>query len=416
VALALAGGLAGCSSDDDDGGSDGSIDAAATDDSVAAGDDVDDVEAGSPSAQQAMVEALAADELEGRDDGTPGSEAAQDLITEQLEQIAEPVPDADPADPYRAPFDGGVNILGTIPGTGDGAPADEVVIVGAHYDHLGSDCPSTDPDDDVCNGAADNATGVAAALEVGRRIADEGGLGRTVMLAFWDVEEDGLIGSTAYLADPAYPLDQTVAYVNFDIVGANLLPSLRDTTILVGTETGGPQLDAAAEQAVDAAPDLSVLPLSLLFGQGRSDHAPFAAAGVPVAFFTDANPPCYHTAQDEVGVIDFDKLDQQIDVASALVDELGTTDDPPAYASGLPAADYGDAVGILEALESAEPEFERFDDDEQVAAEQFLVDLAAIVDAGEQAFDEQASATLLSGSVDFVSALATGECDGFLED
>ncbi|OWY58856.1 hypothetical protein B7486_77720, partial [cyanobacterium TDX16] len=174
-----------------------------------------------------------------------------------------------------------------------------------------------------------------------------------------------------------------------DILGANLLPSLRDATILVGAETGGPQMEAAAAAAMDAAPDLSVLPLSLLFGQGRSDHAPFAAAEVPVAFFTDANPPCYHTTRDDVSVVDFDKLGQQIDVAAALVDELGTTAEPPAFASGLPAADFGDAEGMLEAVETAEDELERFDDDEQVAAEQFLVDLRAIVDAGEAAFDDE---------------------------
>jgi hypothetical protein len=412
VVVLLGAGLVACSSDDgDDAAEDGSSDASVPADSDGTADD------GGAPAYQLMVEALADDALEGRDDGTPGSLAAQDLIIEQLERLgAEPVPEADPADPYRQVFSGGTNVLGVIQGTGDGAPADQVVIVGAHYDHIGTDCPTTDPADTICNGATDNAAGVAAALEVGQRIADEGGLGRTVLLAFWDIEEDGLGGSAAYLEDPAYPLAATVAYVNFDILGANLLPSLRDSTILVGAETGGPQMEAAAEVAMAAAPDLSVLPLSLLFGQGRSDHAPFAASEIPVAFLTDANPPCYHTAQDDVSVVDFDKLGEQIDVATALVQELASTDDPPTFASGLPAADHGDAVGMLEALASAEPEFERFDDEEQAAAEQFLVDLTAIVDAGEGAFDDEASGTLLAGSVDFVTALATGECDGFLED
>jgi hypothetical protein len=411
VAVVLATTVVACSSDDDadDGG-------APSDASVPTGSSEDDAADDEPPAYQLVVEALASDELEGRDNGTPGSLAAQDLIIEQLEQIAEPAPGADPADPYRQAFAGGTNVLGVIPGTGEDAPAEEVVVVGAHYDGLGSDCYAFDDTDEICNGATDNAAGVAAVLEVGQRIADEGGLGRTVVLGFWDIEEDSLGGSAHYLTDPAYPLDDTIAYVNFDILGANLLPSLRDATILVGSETGGPQLEAAVEMATEAAPDLSVLPLSLLFGQGRSDHAPFAGAEIPVAFFTDANPPCYHTTGDDVSVVDFGKLGQQIDVAAALVQELGTTEEPPAFAADLPAADFGDAEGMLEALAAAEDEFERFDDEEQAAAEQFLVDLTAVVDAGEAAFDEEASATLLAGSVDFVTALATGECDGFLED
>lgn len=411
VATLLVATLAACS---DDGGD--SADPT-TGDSVEAGGapETDEVPA-----YQAMVEALAADELEGRDDGTPGSLLAQDLILEQLAEIAEPLPGAAEGDPYRWTFEDGTNLLGVIPGTDDGGSdgglADEVVLLGAHYDHEGTDCPSTDPDDQICNGAADNAAGVAAALEVGQAIADEGGLDRTVVLAFWDAEEDGLLGARAYVDDPPIPLDDTVAYVNLDILGANLLPSLRGATILVGAETGGPPLEAAAEAATEAAPDLDTVGLSLLFGQGRSDHAPFAAAGVPVAFFTDANPPCYHTAQDDVDVVDFDKLGQQIAVVDALVRDLATTDEPPVFAEDLPAADHGDAVSMFEVLEGATPDFDRFDDEEQAAAEQFFTDLEAIVEAGEDAFDDEASSTLLGGSVSFVTALATGECDGFLDE
>ena len=80
-----------------------------------------------------------------------------------------------------------------------------------------------------------------------------------------------------YVEDPAVPLDQTVGYVNFDIQGVNLLPSLTNATIMVGAETGGPNLVDAAGRAADASP-LDTVALSLLFGQGRSDHANLAAA------------------------------------------------------------------------------------------------------------------------------------------
>ena len=66
-------------------------------------------------------------------------------------------------------------------------------------------------------------------------------------------------------------------------------------------------------------------------------------------------------------------------------------------------------------MSAGQPDFERFSPDAQATAEQFLIDLQAMVDAGEQAFDDAAVSTLLGGSVDFVEALSSGECDGFLD-
>ena len=62
------------------------------------------------------------------------------------------------------------------------------------------------------------------------------------MLALWDAEEDGLLGSLRYVGHPLVPLASTVAYVNFDILGADLLPSLRDVSFAIGAETGGAAL------------------------------------------------------------------------------------------------------------------------------------------------------------------------------
>ena len=99
-------------------------------------------------------------------------------------------------------------------------------MVGAHYDHLGSSCPTAVAGDTICNGATDNATGVAATLAIGRAIAAQSKPPRrSVILAFWDREEDGLLGSQFYTQNPLVPLADTVGYVNFDIQGANLLPT-----------------------------------------------------------------------------------------------------------------------------------------------------------------------------------------------
>jgi hypothetical protein len=407
VTVLLAG--AACSSDDSGDG------AAPADETTAAADttSTSTADAGGVDAErvQGIVEALADDEMEGRDNQTDGSVLAQDFLVDQLGQFTEPV-DGDSLDGYGHTFAAGTNLIGQIPG---GDLADEYVVLGAHYDHLGSDCPSDTPGDDVCNGAGDNAAGVAALLEVGRALADaDQPPARSVILALWDAEEDGLLGSAAYVADPAVPLADTIAYINWDIQGVNLQPSLTGTTIMVGAETGGPNLVAAAMAATEAS-DLQTKPFSLLFGQGRSDHANFAAAGVPIVFFTDANNGCYHSSQDDVDHLDFDKLDQQILTATALAQDLVATEDLPEYDPTAPPAAFADAVSMQEILTTAEGDVGMFAPADQATVNQFREDLDTIVAAGPEAFDDDAVSTLLGGSVDLVDLLASSACDGFVD-
>jgi hypothetical protein len=358
-----------------------------------------------------IVETLASDEFQGRDNETPGSTMAQEYLTGILEEITEPLPDA-PDGGYAWPIDGGTNLIGMIPG---GDKADEVLVLGAHYDHLGHDCRTNDPADTICNGATDNAAGVAAALEVARALAEgDEPPERTIVVGLWDIEEDSLGGSAAYVSDPPYPLEDTIAYLNWDIQGANLAPSLTDLTVIVGAETGGPNLEAAAE-AASAESGLRTLALSLLFGQGRSDHAVFANAGVPIVFFSDSNNSCYHTAQDDVSNVDFDKLGRQIITGTALARDLASTDDLPEFDPDAPAASFTDAESMLEVVSSAQEDFDLFPGNSRATVEGYLTDLQRIVDAGESAFDDQAVNDLLGGAVDIVQALTTGECSGYLD-
>jgi len=360
-----------------------------------------------------VVEFLASDELAGRDNSTAGSRLAQDYLISQLQEFAQPLPGGAPgADGFAFAFDGGTNLLALIPG---GDLADQYVIVGAHYDHVGSSCTGSGPTDSICNGATDNATGVAAALDIGRSLASgTEPPRRSVIIALWDREEDGLLGSAAYLAAPPVPLTATVAYVNFDIQGANLSPALRGSTLVVGAETGGTNL-VQAVQAASAASDLATVSFSLVFGQGRSDHANFVTAGVPSVFFTDASAPCYHTVGDDLSVVDFPKLEQQIALADALTHDLAAAEVAPSFDLGAPLATYDDALSMQQLLVPAEADFGRLSSADEAAAKQFLVDLTSIVDAGPDAFDETAIGTLLSGAASIVEALASGECDGFLD-
>jgi Zn-dependent M28 family amino/carboxypeptidase len=123
-------------------------------------------------------------------------------------------------------------------------------MIGAPYDHLDSRSNASGrcaargtPGGEICNGAADDASGVAATLAIGKAIRKMGRPRRSVILAFWDSEEDALNGSAYYAAHPLVPNAAVRGYVNFDIQGANLLPSAKRVSFALGPEAG--DVDAA---------------------------------------------------------------------------------------------------------------------------------------------------------------------------
>ncbi|RIL03027.1 MAG: hypothetical protein DCC71_15800 [Proteobacteria bacterium] len=291
------------------------------------------------------VEWLAADALEGRGSETAGAFAAEELLIDALAEIG---PGLDAArggrDAYRQDFeDVRTNLLAVVPGS---QKPEEYVLVGAHYDHLPLlACPG---DDAVCNGATDNATGVAIALAIGRALrALPEPPARSVVIALWDGEEVGLLGSRHFAASPLVPLADVVANVNFDIQGAAITPSGRRFSFAVGAESGGPLLAALTDQAI-AATALGTRRLSLTFGQGRSDYESFRTRRVPFVFFTDATNACYHTAGDEVGIVHFDKLADQAEIGFRLVLALAESDERPAFTPAAVIDRYEDVVVLSE--------------------------------------------------------------------
>jgi len=352
-----------------------------------------------------LIEALASDAMGGRDNQSQGSLDAQALIVGQLEQFAQPAL----RDGYLQPFALGSNIVGVIPG---GDLADEYVIIGAHYDHVGSNCVSDDPADQICNGATDNASGVATVISIARAIAAEGTPRRSVLIALWDAEEDGLLGSAAYVANPVIPLSQTVVYLNFDIQGATVLPSLANLTIAIGAESGGQALAQAATEAMAASTLRPVLLNSFLF-EGRSDHSNFAQRGVPAMLFTDAAGGCYHTAQDDIDIVDFAKLAQQVELGSALVRELVAADASPQNDPAAPNLVFADAVALLNVAELSETDLALLSPAAAAQVQQFSEDLRAIVGRGADAFDGATAATVLSGVDQFLESLTESTCASF---
>ncbi len=173
------------------------------------------------------------------------------------------------------------NVLAKISGT-DPKLKNEIVVVGAHLDHLGVDMTG-----DILNGADDNASGTAVVMESARvmklnRFKPK----RTILFALWGAEEEGLFGSKHYSENPVFPLDQTVANINLDMVGH-------------GTgkvEASGAYYAPEIYEFLKARLRREILD-NMIFtrgGPGGSDHTHFLYNGVP-AFYLDTDGPHFKT-------------------------------------------------------------------------------------------------------------------------
>ena len=225
---------------------------------------------------------------------------------------------------------------------------------------------------------------------------------RSVLIALWDAEEDGIEGSEYFVEEsPIVPLEQIVAYVNLDLLGATLVPSLASNTFAIAGETGGTFLRDIIDAAAAPHPAVSLTPLSEVFGQGRSDYRPFADAGVPTVFYGDGASACYHTAGDEVSLVDWKKLAQQSAIAFRTVMGLSEADGRPPFAAPLPLPVYEDVVELQRVLALSVPaDLGLFDPPVQAAIEIQVDIVNQLAAEGAAAFDtDDATATLLAAGV-----------------
>ena len=242
---------------------------------------------------------MAHDSMAGRLTGSAGASRARDFLRGALVDAGLAGPEASPLRSFTWPGGRGVNVVTQVAGRGD---ADgDVIVLTAHYDHLGVRGGR------VYNGADDNASGTVALLEIGRQLLVEP-LRHTAVLAFVDAEEGGLHGSQALLADPPVPIGRIALNVNLDMVartdgvlwagGAHHTPALR------------PVLERVAKEA----------PLELRLGHDRprapegadwtqsSDHASFHRLGIPWVYFGVEDHVDYHEPTDDFERIDPDEL------------------------------------------------------------------------------------------------------------
>ncbi len=280
-----------------------------------------------------FVAVLAHDSLRGRGSGTEDEARAANYIATLFSTYGLAAPTDDYIQAFRAEaWQGGMvdsrNVLGTVAGAG--SLADEWLVVGGHYDHVGVR-PVVGGSVEVHNGADDNASGTAAVMELARLYSsyvEAGGTGdqarRSVMFAAWGAEEKGLLGSCAFAESGLLSMDQTMATINFDMVG-------RMNSRVV--QVHGPQSSTPLTHFVADAnrPELNLLEDPNLSCASCSDHACFRDAGVPYVWFFTGMHEQYHGPDDDYDLIEFDGTADIAEIAFRLLTRLAITPEALAF-------------------------------------------------------------------------------------
>lgn len=233
------------------------------------------------------------------------------------------------------------NIVGTLPGAG--ALASEVVVLGAHYDHLGmgGDGSFEPQNSAIHNGADDNASGVAGILCAAAELARNPSPGdrRTLVIAAFTAEEIGLGGSAYYVQHPLVgKLADTTAMINLDMVGR-----VREGKLSLLGADSSPGWKTLIEAATAKAPELSVTAGG--DGYGPSDHSSFYSEGVPVVHLFSGAHEQYHTSADDFSTLDLARGGEVVSLTTALVREALQSPRLPYARSVAGAPSSGDSRG-----------------------------------------------------------------------
>ncbi|HVR37561.1 MAG TPA: M28 family peptidase, partial [Thermoanaerobaculia bacterium] len=233
----------------------------------------------------------------------------------------------------KASYADAENVAGVIPGKGK--LANEIVVVGAHYDHLGyGGQGSLKPNvKAIHNGADDNASGTAAVLVAADRLRTllaNANDRRTVLITLFSAEETGLGGSSYLVAHSPVPLDKIVAMINLDMVGA-----LRDDKLIaLGSETA-PEWKPLIERVGG---ELKLKVAASGDGYGPSDQTSFYAKQIPVIHFFTGTHDRYHTPEDDADFVNFAGAEHVAEMTARVAASIANGETNPKYTRAIAAA------------------------------------------------------------------------------
>jgi Zn-dependent M28 family amino/carboxypeptidase len=285
---------------------------------------------------------IASDEMEGRQTGSSGQKKAGDYLINQYKTNTVPFPKGATDYYQRIPasflnairndnLSDSENIWAFIEGS---EKPDEIVVISAHYDHIGV------INGEVYNGADDDGSGTVALLEIAQAFetAKKEGNGpkRSILFLHVTGEEHGLLGSSYYSQNPLFPLANTVADINIDMIGRHdqFHNDSSNYVYLIGSDYLSSDLHNICEAANT---NYSKLFLDYKYNDRndpnrfyyRSDHYNFAKNGIPSVFLFSGVHADYHKATDEVDKIEFNVLAKRTQFAFAIAWELANRENRP---------------------------------------------------------------------------------------
>lgn len=214
------------------------------------------------------------------------------------------------------------NVIGVVEGY-DPKLKNEYVVIGAHYDHLGTSYLKRDGEDQlqIFFGADDNASGVATLVEVAKQVAAQHYVfRRSVIFALFGAEELGMVGSWYFLNRSFREVENIVAMINLDMVGR----SGRDNRLQVYTADANIELMGIINTLSGRA--LSIAPQYTPTDYFPSDHRLFYEKGIPVALFTSGVHRDYHTVRDTPDKLDYKQMESLVEYVFAMAQVLSDRD------------------------------------------------------------------------------------------
>ncbi len=208
------------------------------------------------------------------------------------------------------------NVIGIV----EGKNPDEVIVLGAHYDHLGSG------NGFIWNGADDNASGTVGVMTIAKAVIETGiKPDKTLIFALWTAEEQGLLGSQYYVGNLPYPKRNLRLNVNFDMISRYISDDDPKKVIMTYTDSCPGFKSMTEENLRKYGIDLTIDYQPMKDPSGGSDHRSFATEGIPVMRFKPGHREQYHTPADEINTVNWDIMEKIAKISFANVWELANT-------------------------------------------------------------------------------------------